>query len=131
MELKLLHCKITISPLRKVITNNDSEEIQKLPSMFQTKKICLEIFSFLYTGCFVKLTTWFDLVEPAMNDCIHYGHLIVLSGLIEGSPTDCITDHVEDLSKLLGDDSICCTRKVSFDGKKPNSIVHIPVLYSC
>lgn len=68
---------------------------------------------FCYVGCFVKFSTWFDLVEPAINDCIHYGHLIVLGGLVEGSATEYITDHIEDLSKLLADDSICCTRKVS------------------
>lgn len=65
-------------------------------------------------GCLVQFKTWFDLVEPVLDSSVDYGHLRVLSGLIEGSPPEYIADHIEELCRLLVDDTVCCSATVSF-----------------
>nr|XP_023027609.1 dynein assembly factor 5, axonemal [Leptinotarsa decemlineata] len=63
-------------------------------------------------GYFVRYNVWSDLIIPVIEDGAHYGHLIVLSGLVKGSPKEYIADCVEDISRVLAEDSICNSRKV-------------------
>lgn len=60
----------------------------------------------------MKYETWSQLFLPVIDEGPHFGHLIVLYGLITGSPLELISDYVEDLSKVLAEDMICNTRKV-------------------
>lgn len=62
-------------------------------------------------GLFVPVGTWCKLILPAMEDAPHYGHLSVLSSLIKGAPRQYIKLHLEDICKLLAEDSICHSRK--------------------
>lgn len=51
---------------------------------------------------------------PAMEDGIHYGHLIVLTGLIQGAPQESVCGFLEEIAKLLAEPSLCQNRKVFF-----------------
>lgn len=65
-----------------------------------------------FIGHFVNFNIWFKLISPVIEESPHYGHLITLAGLIKGSPVECIKNNVEEISKILAEDAICCNRKV-------------------
>ncbi|CAG9767080.1 unnamed protein product [Ceutorhynchus assimilis] len=65
-------------------------------------------------GLFVSFTTWSKLVIPVIEDGLHYGHLTVLAGLIEGAPKEHISEAIEQLSNLLAVDYICNSRKKKY-----------------
>ncbi|KAG5899350.1 hypothetical protein JTB14_036839 [Gonioctena quinquepunctata] len=65
-------------------------------------------------GCFVKYKVWSDLILPVIEDGPHYGHLTVLCGLVKGAPEEYIGEYVEDISRMLAEDSICCSRKSKY-----------------
>ncbi|KAJ3645393.1 hypothetical protein Zmor_023056 [Zophobas morio] len=62
-------------------------------------------------GIFIPTKTWYQLVLPAVENGAHFGHLSVLSGFIKGTPQEYITDKLEEITKLLSDDTLCFTRK--------------------
>jgi dynein assembly factor 5 len=63
-------------------------------------------------GTFIPTKTWYKLVLAAIEDGAHFGHLSVLFGFIKGTPQEYITGSLEEVTRLLSDDSICFTRKV-------------------
>ncbi|KAK5640753.1 hypothetical protein RI129_009300 [Pyrocoelia pectoralis] len=65
-------------------------------------------------GLFVPVETWCKLILPAIEDAPHYGQLSVLSSLIKGAPRQYIKLHLEDICKLLAEDSICQSRKCKY-----------------
>uniref|UniRef100_A0A1Y1LC31 TOG domain-containing protein n=1 Tax=Photinus pyralis TaxID=7054 RepID=A0A1Y1LC31_PHOPY len=65
-------------------------------------------------GLFVPVETWCKLILPAIEDGPHYGQLAVLSSLIKGTPCQYIKLHLEDICKLLAEDSICQSRKCKY-----------------
>lgn len=86
--------------------------------ILQTTQLCCPKFNkttsiLVFAGCFVKFETWSDLLLPLLNDGPHFGHLTVLNGLVTGSPKEYIGTHIEEISKTLAEDSVCCSRKVS------------------
>ncbi|XP_028155551.1 dynein axonemal assembly factor 5 [Diabrotica virgifera virgifera] len=62
-------------------------------------------------GCFVKCNIWSPLVLPIAEEGPHYGHLTVLQGLVKGAPQEYIHPYIENICKVLAEDSICCSRK--------------------
>lgn len=65
-------------------------------------------------GCFVPVDTWTKILLPAMEDGPHFGHLIVLMGLIEGAPREYISASLEEIAKLLAEPYICQSRKMKY-----------------
>lgn len=63
-------------------------------------------------GLFVPRKTWYQLVLPMIEAGPHHGHLTVLYGFIRGTSQEYITEHLEDIGKILSDESVCYTRKV-------------------
>lgn len=55
------------------------------------------------------------MIIPAIEGGVHYGHFVVLSGLIRGSPKEYIHADLEELSDVIADDCVCQSRKVSDD----------------
>lgn len=52
---------------------------------------------------------------PAMEDGAHFGHLIVLTGLIQGAPQEYVLGSLEDIAKLLSEPIVCQNRKVFYN----------------
>lgn len=69
----------------------------------------------MIVSLFVSFETWSKLVIPIIEDGPHFGHLTVLAGLIEGTPKEYLFGAVEQISKLLAEDNICNSRKVSVE----------------
>ncbi|XP_018335120.1 uncharacterized protein LOC108744019 [Agrilus planipennis] len=65
-------------------------------------------------GLFVPVEAWLKLILPAIEDGPHYGHLIVLTGFIEGAPQQHIRPHLKEISTLLADKTFCQSRKVKY-----------------
>ncbi|XP_060523147.1 dynein axonemal assembly factor 5 isoform X2 [Cylas formicarius] len=65
-------------------------------------------------GLFVDVKTWSKLVLPVIEDGPHYGHLIVLTGLIGGARTETICSLVSKICQILAEDHICCSRKKQY-----------------
>lgn len=89
-----------------------------LPAMYSTAKDEEEIVvenikrASEIIGLFVRYKTWSQLVLPLFDNEIHYGHLIVLSGLCKGCPKKYCGDFVQEITSVLAKDEICCSRKV-------------------
>lgn len=60
----------------------------------------------------MPVETWKKIILPAMEDGTHFGHFIVLTGLIQGAPQEYISDSLGQLAKLLADPTLCQSRKV-------------------
>lgn len=63
-------------------------------------------------GWFVPVETWKKIILPAIEDGAHYGHLIVLTGLIQGAPQEYVSGSLEEIAKLLAEPNLCQNRKV-------------------
>ncbi|CAH0563466.1 unnamed protein product [Brassicogethes aeneus] len=76
-------------------------------------------------GLFVPYDTWSQIVLPAVEDGAHYGHLLVLAGLIKGTPKEYIKNYVDDVSKLLAEDYICFGRKKLYQVELMNCVQQV------
>lgn len=73
-------------------------------------------------GLFVPYETWCQLILPTIEDGPHYGHLMVLAGLIRGSPKENIENNLLEPTKLLADPTISFSRKPAFQRELTNCV---------
>ncbi|XP_066137615.1 dynein axonemal assembly factor 5 [Euwallacea fornicatus] len=65
-------------------------------------------------GTFVNYETLSKLLLPVICEEPHYGHLIVFAGIIEGSTSETIQAHLEEVSGVLATDNVCYNYKVKY-----------------
>ncbi|XP_066259799.1 dynein axonemal assembly factor 5 [Euwallacea similis] len=65
-------------------------------------------------GAFVNYKTLSKLLLPVIRDEPHYGHLIVFAGIIQGSTSETIQAHLEEVSEVLAADNVCYNQKIKY-----------------
>ncbi|KAK9883614.1 hypothetical protein WA026_001787 [Henosepilachna vigintioctopunctata] len=80
-------------------------------------------------GLFVPFDSWSKLVLPQIENSPHYGHITVLRSLIQGCPKDLIWSSLEQITDVLKEDAICCSRKKKFQNEMIKCVEAICLKY--
>ncbi len=114
----VVETRIKSAQLLYVLMLNEEENITQhlskiLPGLFKAcgddEKVVGEyvVKSAELIGCFVGPDTWCPMVIHAIEAAQSHGSLMVLSGIIRGSPTNKLNPVLTDVTKTLADPKVC------------------------